>query len=165
MNQPYTLVYSSLKQPDLDEVGLLRVLCKCHTKNTIHNIKSLLIYNRGRFIHCLQGDEKNITHVFASIRQDVRHSHVKTIFQGNDVDKIAHESLSFRFTKNKIEDTHNFDFTQSFIDKDSLFSMLNEFAKAKHLNPAKVQYKTYKEMLVDKIKEMNSNIYEKYKGM
>jgi hypothetical protein len=92
----FELVYHSLAVENLKATDIQDILAVARDFNAKHEITGCLIYHNNRFIQLLEGDEKIVRELYASIEKDPRHTHVTLMATGKEVDRLF-ESWSMAF--------------------------------------------------------------------
>jgi len=75
----FQLVYESREAQSMAEADLRKLLRRARTKNDDLGITGLLLYAQGRFLQVLEGPEPTVRNLFATIREDSRHTNVETL--------------------------------------------------------------------------------------
>ena len=70
----YQIAYVSSAIDDFGPDELADLLAQCRQNNRRHDVTGILIYQHGRFLQVLEGDEEVVTELVARIREDDRHS-------------------------------------------------------------------------------------------
>ncbi len=77
-----SLVYASTAASDFDDAALAALLQQARRANAARGITGLLLYRGGRFVQFLEGPEREVRSLYATIAADPRHSHVHTLNEG-----------------------------------------------------------------------------------
>ncbi|MDF1691947.1 MAG: BLUF domain-containing protein [Zhongshania sp.] len=79
----FYLIYVSSAVKQMPEEDLLLLLRQSQAKNCDLDISGMLLYKGGNFMQMLEGDEKTVRELYATIKNDERHKNVLTIITGN----------------------------------------------------------------------------------
>jgi len=72
------LIYVS-QSKDIDFNKIKDILTVSHERNKNSNISGALIYGKGYFIQCLEGDKREVETLYKRIILDNRHDHIELI--------------------------------------------------------------------------------------
>ena len=75
------VVYTSVATAPLDEAQLSSLLEWCRDWNGSVDITGVLLHREGRFIQFLEGPEKPVRELVASISKDARHTRVRVLLE------------------------------------------------------------------------------------
>lgn len=128
------LIYVS-QAKDIDFNKIKAILSTSHVHNQENNISGALIYGRGYFIQCLEGDTNKVETLYKKIIIDNRHDHIEL---------ISTEEIQDRFFK---------DWHISMMNDNAYRAIENKYSKNGVFNP----YKMRSEQLLMMI-DMLSNI-------
>lgn len=79
-NHPFfQLAYTSTATDSMEEDDLQKILRKARSKNENLDITGLLLHAHGYFLQVLEGPESKVRDLYATIREDSRHTHVETL--------------------------------------------------------------------------------------
>jgi hypothetical protein len=84
----YQLIYTSQSTPDITEKALAEILAKAQINNFQHKVSGLLILYHSNFIQLLEGNKKDLTDLFAKIRNDNRHKNVQIIMEAESSNRL-----------------------------------------------------------------------------
>lgn len=73
------IVYSSSTERSLSKEELEVILATARRHNAVHDITGLLLYRDGVFIQALEGEERKVRSLYATICQDGRHRRITTL--------------------------------------------------------------------------------------
>ena len=73
------LIYHSLAVDHITEQDIKDILEEARAFNKEHNITGLLLFHEGEFVQILEGEEKDVTGIFAKIKEDPRHRLVRLL--------------------------------------------------------------------------------------
>ena len=76
----FQLMYKSSATQPMATEDLNTLLERARARNRKLGVTGLLLYKNGRFLQVLEGVERSVREVFASIAQDPRHHHIQIIF-------------------------------------------------------------------------------------
>jgi len=79
----FYLIYVSSAIRQMPEEDLLILLRQSQAKNCDLDISGMLLYKGGNFMQMLEGEEKTVRELYATIKNDERHKNVLTIITGN----------------------------------------------------------------------------------
>ncbi|XOV80569.1 MAG: BLUF domain-containing protein [Aestuariibacter sp.] len=82
MNVIFQLVYISRETQRFDKESLGSLLTKAKQNNADLNVTGALIYNGGRFLQVLEGQQQQVEALYHSIKQDNRHADVRLLYTG-----------------------------------------------------------------------------------
>ena len=89
MNTTYAILYRSLVSRPLGELELRALGVRASQRNARSGISSLLVHGQhehtaalGAFVQWLEGPEREVRDLFASISEDVRHHGIEVIAEG-----------------------------------------------------------------------------------
>jgi hypothetical protein len=83
MSSLFQIVYSSTATRDLSGAELLELLKRSVARNRLAGVTGLLLYNGGRFMQVLEGEEADVIRLFAKISHDPCHRHVVPLLHGS----------------------------------------------------------------------------------
>ncbi|WP_210509055.1 BLUF domain-containing protein [Naasia sp. SYSU D00057] len=78
----FSLIYTSTETQPFDGEQLEELLTVSRRRNGAHGISGMLLYNDGRFMQALEGDEQTVRDAYALISADERHDSLKVVTQG-----------------------------------------------------------------------------------
>jgi hypothetical protein len=76
------LVYISSRKTNCTAVEIEKILQSCQKNNASLDITGVLLYSDTKFIQYLEGDAKQILHLYDQIKEDGRHEHVRMLSYG-----------------------------------------------------------------------------------
>ena len=76
----FEIVYMSRAQSPMAERDLKALLVEARRNNEQLGITGMLLYRNGSFLQLLEGEEKQVTRLYESIRQDPRHARVTQLY-------------------------------------------------------------------------------------
>ena len=74
--------YISHEAISFDDVMLDNLLDSARTSNASRGITGILLYIQGSFIQYIEGDEKEVSRLYNTIKNDQRHKHVLKLSEG-----------------------------------------------------------------------------------
>ncbi len=81
----FQLVYSSTAVVPLAPEALSELVDRCRTNNAERGITGVLLHRRQRFLQLLEGEEREVLRLYATIAADDRHQGVATLMRGRRV--------------------------------------------------------------------------------
>jgi hypothetical protein len=75
----FQLVYESTETDSMTEAELRDLLLSARKKNDDLGVTGLLLYAQGRFLQVLEGPEATVRDLYATIRDDPRHTNIDTL--------------------------------------------------------------------------------------
>lgn len=103
----YQLNYHSIASPRLKFEDLEAILEEAKATNSELNISGCLIYHNNSFVQILEGEKKDVLHVYGKIKTDDRH-HSVTLLWENDVDKRFFVEWHMAFYRPEDKNVKNF---------------------------------------------------------
>lgn len=97
MKNLYHLVYGSRARRGFTKAQVRTMLRQSRDKNAMLGITGLLLYQAGRIVQLLEGEERTVHALFNQIRQDPRHDEL-TIFSEEPISvrQYPHWTMGFR---------------------------------------------------------------------
>lgn len=96
----FQIVYISFASESFDaesDYGVDDILAKAHDYNTKHNITGMLLYKGGVFLQLLEGEHKDIEHVFGRIALDLRHEGIKILVKQEAQERLfSHWTMAYK---------------------------------------------------------------------
>lgn len=83
----YYLLYYGVERAEFDKYGLEALLAQSRSRNGSLEITGKLIYCEGTFIQILEGEEKHVKAVYASIKRDERLVATRVITEGAEKER------------------------------------------------------------------------------
>lgn len=84
----YQITYRSLARPDIRPGDIDEILRVSKQKNSLRGITGCLVFNQGYFVQILEGPERYVKEVYATIKQDTRHSLVEVLSEGEIPERL-----------------------------------------------------------------------------
>lgn len=78
----HSLAYASTAVDPLGSEELLQLLSEARERNEAHGITGVLLYEDGHFLQLLEGAEPEVEKIYDLIRNDPRHTDVRTLWVG-----------------------------------------------------------------------------------
>jgi len=98
----FYLIYLSSATNLFSEKELSEILTTSRIKNTSKDITGLLLYNNGKILQVLEGDEETVMNVYFDIEQDNRHRGIIRIFSGKSEERNFPDwSMGFKAVSEK----------------------------------------------------------------
>lgn len=82
MSNLYQLVYGSCARRGFTKAKVRAMLRQSRDRNAMLGITGLLLYQSGRIVQLLEGEERTVHALFNKIRQDPRHGDLATLQEG-----------------------------------------------------------------------------------
>lgn len=93
----YYLIYRSVATDLPDRASLIQLLEHARTANARRGITGMLVYQNGRYMQMLEGEEAKVRELFDGIATDPRHRLVKVVATGNTPKRHFQDwSMGFR---------------------------------------------------------------------
>lgn len=93
----YYLIYRSIATDPPDDASLLKLLNLAREANAERDITGMLLYQNGRYMQMLEGEEENVRALFDIIARDSRHKTVKIVASGPTAKRhFSDWSMGFR---------------------------------------------------------------------
>ncbi|AGL17861.1 hypothetical protein L083_4351 [Actinoplanes sp. N902-109] len=70
------MIYCSRRSDDLRPEGLFSIRDQAVWNNAHRDLTGVLLFNRDRFLQCLEGERRTVTATFCTICQDARHEEI-----------------------------------------------------------------------------------------
>jgi len=71
-----SLAYVSATRSPLSEEEIVAILMQSRANNTRNGVTGALLYERGRFVQILEGDEERVLRLYRTISRDQRHGDI-----------------------------------------------------------------------------------------
>ncbi len=81
----YQLNYRSESITELEPKDVEDILAEANARNSAKNITGCLIYHNKSFVQILEGNKKDVLHIYEKIIEDKRHHSIKMLWE-NDVE-------------------------------------------------------------------------------
>ncbi len=125
----FTICYVSSAKPGITPDELEELFAITEKNNSASNITGLLLYQSGKFLQVLEGDEELLKNLFSIIEQDSRHNNIFVILKQKCEHRIFENYIS-RFSivnskeelktveiyLNQIEDTPNLRYIKGLLE-------------------------------------------------
>lgn len=103
----HAICYISTATEEVLEEEVNELLTKWREKNSIMDIKGILLYSEGHFFQVLEGEKEKVLSLFAKIKEDSRHAHViqvlgKDLSQGSFNDYEVEHVKGSSFSKPRL---------------------------------------------------------------
>lgn len=86
----FQLIYTSLAVGPMQSADLALLLQQSRTRNALHGITGLLVYDYGAFLQVLEGHKVEVETIFASIERDRRHTNIRVLTREPKPDREFH---------------------------------------------------------------------------
>lgn len=104
----YELIYRSIADPKITNLDIKAILNTSRKFNSENNITGCLLFHNKEFIQILEGDEKKVNDLYASIEQDKRHSNVRLVLSSKKESRMFSSwSMAYHELENNDIDTIN----------------------------------------------------------
>ena len=77
----FTICYVSSAYPGITEDQLNELFTTTQKNNTASNITGLLLYQSGKFLQVLEGDDDELKNLYEKIEQDSKHNNIFVILK------------------------------------------------------------------------------------
>lgn len=77
MNPLIQVIYASAATAPISPEVLRALLAKSRSRNSLYSVSGVLLYHEGSIIQVLEGPEKSVDLILASVTKDVRHSKLR----------------------------------------------------------------------------------------
>ena len=104
----YELLYTSNASPDLTADDILDILKTSKEWNLKYGITGCLLYFDQEFIQLIEGDEKDVKILYASIKKDVRHTKLILLLENDKPERIF-KNWTMAFKELSLEDMDDID--------------------------------------------------------
>lgn len=111
------LIYASRATHAMTEKELEKVLAVARSRNSKQGITGLLLYAEEKFLQVLEGEEREVNDVYASIIKDPRNSG-NVIYERKTISKREFPDWSMGFRQVRAEDKDKLKGFSDFLDKD-----------------------------------------------
>ena len=117
------IVYTSTANQEFSSVDIDRLLAGARARNRAIGVTGMLVFHDGTFLQALEGEQRAVNEIFASIRSDRRHRDIDVLHRGPGFDQRVFGDWSMGFA----------DFTGA-ADILKAFIRLNEQLRIKELD-------------------------------
>ena len=93
----YTICYVSSARVDITEDEMTNLFGTTENNNTRNNITGILLYESGKFLQVLEGEEAVLKSLYEKIEADTRHNNIFVILNQNCKHRIF-ENYASRFS-------------------------------------------------------------------
>ncbi|WP_294532175.1 phosphate-starvation-inducible PsiE family protein [uncultured Rhodoblastus sp.] len=136
--------YISAATNPMSTQDLLDLLQKSRENNANNGITGMLLYGNGAFLQVLEGDERVVDALIATIRKDPRHTNLKMIYRKN-IERRQYSDWTMGFKHISEKELQNVEGLRDFSEKDFspdylsqhiavVQSLMNHFRK-EHVKP------------------------------
>ena len=91
------IVYTSVASQAFSATDLQRLLIGARMRNKALGVTGMLIFHDGIFLQALEGEQRAVYEIFASIRDDVRHRDVAVLHRGAGLEQRVFGDWSLGF--------------------------------------------------------------------
>jgi hypothetical protein len=93
----YYMIYRSVATDSPNEASLLKMLEWAREANAKRGVTGMLLYQNGRYMQMLEGEEATVRELFDKISRDPRHHLVKIVASGTTAKRHFNDwSMGFR---------------------------------------------------------------------
>lgn len=134
------LVYASAAQQDMSESDLENLLAQSRVNNEKTGITGMMLYDGGKFIQAIEGNEDAIDALYEKIKKDKRNTD-QIVIERTQVSERIFESWSMGYRRIKAANRHEIDGYSDIFDSDLSSSYYQENAdRVKQLLKSFIQY-------------------------
>jgi Sensors of blue-light using FAD len=76
------IVYTSTADQEFSAADIERLLADARKRNQAIGVTGMLLFHDGTFLQALEGEQRAVNEVFASIRSDARHRDIAVLHRG-----------------------------------------------------------------------------------
>jgi hypothetical protein len=76
------IVYTSTASHEFSAADIERLLAGARARNKAIGVTGMLLFHDGTFLQALEGEQRAVNEVFASIQSDARHRHIAVLHRG-----------------------------------------------------------------------------------
>ena len=76
------IVYTSTANHQFSAVDIERLVAGARTRNKAIGVTGMLLFHDGTFLQALEGEQRAVNEVFASIQRDARHRDIAVLRRG-----------------------------------------------------------------------------------
>jgi hypothetical protein len=76
------IVYTSTANPEFSAADIDRLLAGARARNRTIGVTGMLVFHDGTFLQALEGEQRAVNDVFASVRGDARHRDITLLHRG-----------------------------------------------------------------------------------
>jgi hypothetical protein len=78
----YQIVYTSSARPEFAVTDLKKLLLAARMRNNAVGVTGMLVFHDGTFLQALEGENRAVNEIFASIQNDPRHGDLTVLHRG-----------------------------------------------------------------------------------
>jgi len=93
----HQIVYTSTASEDFSTADLKKLLLGARTRNKALGVSGMLVFHDGTFLQALEGEQRAINEIFASIVSDRRHRDIDVLHRGPGLDQRIFGDWSMGF--------------------------------------------------------------------
>ena len=93
----HQIVYTSTASEDFSTTDLKKLLVGARTRNKALGVSGMLVFHDGIFLQALEGEQRAVNEIFASIRSDRRHRDIDVLHRGPGFDQRVFGDWSMGF--------------------------------------------------------------------
>ena len=91
------IVYSSTANQEFSYADIDRLLAGARARNGTIGVTGMLVFHDGTFLQALEGEQRAVNEIFASIQGDVRHRDITVLHRGSSLEQRAFGDWSMGF--------------------------------------------------------------------
>jgi hypothetical protein len=93
----YQIIYTSTANEEFSTANLKGLLLGARTRNRTLGVSGMLVFHDGTFLQALEGEQRAVNEIFASIRSDRRHRDIDVLHRGPGFDQRVFGDWSMGF--------------------------------------------------------------------
>ena len=93
----HQIVYTSTATEDFSATDLNKILLGVRMRNRALGVSGMLVFHDGTFLQALEGEQRAVNEIFASIMSDRRHRDIDVLHRGPGLDQRVFGDWSMGF--------------------------------------------------------------------
>ena len=93
----HQIIYTSTANEEFSTANLKGLLLGARTRNRTLGVSGMLVFHDGIFLQALEGEQRAVNEIFASIRSDRRHRDIDVLHRGPGFDQRVFGDWSMGF--------------------------------------------------------------------
>jgi Sensors of blue-light using FAD len=93
----HQIIYTSTANEEFSTANLKGPLLGARTRNRTLGVSGMLVFHDGTFLQALEGEQRAVNEIFASIRSDRRHRDIDVLHRGPGFDQRVFGDWSMGF--------------------------------------------------------------------
>jgi hypothetical protein len=93
----HQIIYTSTANEEFSTANLKGLLLGARTRNRTLGVSGMLVFHDGTFLQALEGEQRAVNEIFASIRSDRRHRDIDVLHRGPGFDQRVFGDWSMGF--------------------------------------------------------------------